>query len=83
MSSPEPGDMVLVAPKEQLTGYLIMPALYVGKEWKKTDNSEAYEVYIVLFKGNVVEVATRSHTVEVLDKKWPSHLYEKKIGNPE
>ena len=79
MRTPVPGDMVMVAPKDQLTGYLITPALFIGEEWEDAGEHGAYSVYLVFFKGKTVKVPTRSHKVEVLEEQW-GEFHAKVIG---
>ena len=72
MNVPMPGDMVIVAPKDQLTGYLMMPALYLGEEEIMHEQCSPSKVYLVLFHGKVVKVPARSHKVETIEGEWPS-----------
>tara|TARA_B100001123_G_scaffold437566_3_gene570101 strand:- start:2578 stop:2820 length:243 start_codon:yes stop_codon:yes gene_type:complete len=71
MSSPKPGDMVIVAPIKDYTGYMIVPALYMGEEWEDASEAGAILFYTVLFKGKVVKIPARTHKVEILKGDWP------------
>ena len=74
MKQPVPGDMVIVAPKGQLTGFMFSPALYIGRDIEVGEEELSgggnYFVHVVLYRGNVFKVPADKHTVEVLDKKW-------------
>ena len=75
-----PGDLVAVFPMGTLTGYIVIPALYLGKEYHVVpasvgtdgypEKDENISMYLILFKGNVMTIPARTHKIEVLDDSW-------------
>ena len=74
MRDPVPGDMVLVAPKDQLTGFMFSPALYIKRDIvvgeEELSGGGSYFVHVVLYRGDIFNVPADKHTIEVLEKKW-------------
>ena len=67
----KPGDLVYVFPRDELTGYIIRNALYIGLETQEI-NGEKVSSYLVYVRQRTVSIPASTHILEKLDS--PSEI---------
>ena len=60
------GDLVSVIPINNLTGYIIPAAIYLGSTWDVGDDEVPYAIHQVVVGDRIIVIRDASHALELL-----------------